>query len=230
MKDCIVIALFGGKGERFGLSKPKQFALLGEEPMLLVTLRAYDAIDCVREIVVVSEPNTLREAASLVFDAEIEKVTSVIAGGPRRQDSARNALEDLRERGIKDEDIVLIVDGDRPCVQERFVRECVDAVEPGVGAVTAIPSTDSLLLGEGSFVGSYLDRNQVYRVQTPQGFCFGDIYEAHATLKDEDFTDDASMLIRLGKEVRIIQGSPSNIKITTPEDIGVYEQWNRNDT
>ncbi len=219
------LALFGGKGERFGSAEPKQFTLLDGEPMLLVTLKAYEGLPCVDGILVVAESSSLEKTRSLIKEASLTKVLDVVPGGKTRQESSFLGLQALLSLKAGVHDLVLIVDGDRPCISGDLVERCYAKAEEVGAAVTAIPSSDSVLLGEEGMVSSYVPREAVYLVQTPQCFHFGEILWAHAQLKNERFTDDASLLVSMGKSVAIVTGERDNVKITTPCDVAAYLRW-----
>ena len=220
-----LIALFGGSGQRFGLPYPKQFALVDARPLFVDVLDQYQNLNDINDILVVSEPSTLDQAKKLCDEYRLTKVIDVIPGGDTRQQSSYLGLKYLIDHNVDPATPVVIVDGDRPCVQKRYVTECLAMLAPNVGAVVAIPSTDSLLLGESGLVKSYMPRKDAYRVQTPQAFLLADIYNAHKASLTESFTDDASIALKAGMDVHIVLGDETNIKITTPEDLELYKQW-----
>lgn len=218
----IALVLFGGTGERFGAPYPKQFVDLGDEPMFVVTLRAFSLSNDVDEIYVVSEAGTIPTCRDLILSRQIKKVKAIVRGGATRQESVRLGLEAMEKGGVKENDLVLIADGDRPNVNDKLIADNFRIAYQLGACLTAIPVTDSVLLGGGDLARSYLDRNCVYLAQTPQTFRFETIYKAHEKLKDKAFTDDASLLIHLHKKVAIVRGSSKNIKITVPEDVETY--------
>ena len=218
----IALVLFGGTGTRFGAPYPKQFVDLGSEPMFVVTLSRFSASPSVDEICVVVEPNTLGTCRDLILSRQIKKVRYLVKGGSTRQESVRLGLIHLASKGIKDDDLILIADGDRPNVNDKLIADHFITAYQFGAAVTAMPSVDSVLLGEDGFVKSYLDRNKVFFAQTPQTFKFKEIYKAHLKLANKTFTDDASLLVHLHKKVAIVEGSSGNIKITVPEDVTAF--------
>ena len=141
----------------------------------------------------------------------------VIAGGGQRQDSVRNALAFLSERGLKDDDVVLIHDGARPFITSEIIMSVAEAVLEHDAAIAAVPVKDTIRDSENGT----LDRSRLYSVQTPQGFRFGLIRDAVEQACEDGFygTDDGSLAERAGVMPVIVPGSYSNIKITTPEDL-----------
>ncbi len=222
----ICIALFGGTGERFGAPYPKQFVKLDGDPMLIVTLRALSKCVDIDEIYVVAEPSSRNDVYNLILANQIKKVKAIMRGGSTRQHSARLALEFLKKSGTPADAIVMIADGDRPCVDPEIVHRCFVAAEEVGASVTAIPMTDSVLVSEdGKSVSDYLDRSQIYAVQTPQTFLFSLIYKAHHKFRDVPVTDDASLVKKLGKDIALVMGSKDNVKITVPDDVAAYLAW-----
>ena len=218
----IVLVLFGGTGQRFGSPYPKQFADLGKEPMFVVTLNRFSASDAVDEIYVVVEPSTVETCRDLILSRQIKKIKAIVKGGSTRQESARFGLDFLAKQGVRNEDLVMIADGDRPNVGDKLILDnFLTAFELG-SAVTAMPVTDSVLYEEEGKAAKYFDRKKIFLAQTPQTFRFGLIYKAHRKYAKTRVTDDASLLTLMHKKVPIVLGSKENLKITTPDDVEAY--------
>jgi 2-C-methyl-D-erythritol 4-phosphate cytidylyltransferase len=144
--------------------------------------------------------------------AEVERV----AGGDSRSESVRNAL------GVApDADIVVIQDAARPFVTGELVGRCIEAVEAGAdGAVAAARVTDTVKEADAAGrVVRTLDRDTLWSIQTPQAFRAEVLRRALDTERIADATDDASLVEALGGEVRIVEASARNFKITWPEDL-----------
>ncbi len=222
----ICVALFGGTGERFGAPYPKQFVPLDGDPMLIVTLRGLSKCVDIDEIYVVAEPSSRNDVYNLILANQVKKVKAIMRGGATRQESARIALEFLKKAGTPADAIVMIADGDRPCIDPEIVHRCFLAAEHTGASVAAIPMTDSVLVSrDGKTVSDYLNREEVFAVQTPQTFLFSLIYKAHMKYRKVAVTDDASLVKMLGKEIAIVIGSKDNVKITVPEDVATYLSW-----
>ena len=222
----ICIALFGGKGERFGAPYPKQFVQLGEDPMLIVTLRELSRCVDINEIYVVTEASSRDDVYNLILAKQIKKVRAIIKGGPTRQDSSRIALEFLKRSGTPADALVMIADGDRPCIDPEVIHKSFVAAEKTGASVVAIPVSESVLLSkDGERVLQYVKREEVYVVQTPQTFIFATILNAHIRFRKKKVTDDASLVTMMKKPVSIVLGSKDNIKITVPEDVNAYLTW-----
>ena len=223
----VAIALFGGSGERFGSPEPKQFIMLGDAPMMIVTLRGLSSCKEVDEIYVVARGDTMKRTHELISEYQVRKVKAIIPGGKSREESVEAALRYLDRIRLDYDDLVLIQDGDRPNVDPDIVRANYEAAFESDAAVTALPATDSILYSElGLEVNSYKPRSTIFYAQTPQTFRFGLVLRcfdyARRHKKLDMFTDDASLVKSCGHKVKIVPGKKSNVKITTKLDLAVY--------
>jgi len=143
----------------------------------------------------------------------------VIAGGTRRQDSVRIGLDTLAEVDPRCK-WVMIHDGARPFVTAEILEEGLKTVQKQQAAVAAVPVKDTIKQVQNGRIYATLDRAQLWIVQTPQVFSFPLIQQAHhSSFAQEDVTDDATLLERMGHHVAIFPGAYTNIKITTLEDL-----------
>ena len=192
----------------------KIFAPLAATPIIAHTLRAFEESRLVSLIVLVLAPERLDDGRAVSG----RKVTAVVAGGSRRQDSVRLGLEALGEC-----EYVLVHDGPRPFVTSDLIKRAIEAARENGAAVPAVPVTDTIKeAGEDGLVARTLDRSRLHAIQTPQAFRRDILVRAHAEVA-ADVTDDAAMVEALGIPVRIFEGDPRNIKITTPEDLRLAE-------
>jgi len=205
----------------------KQFLSIGGVPMLAVTLRGIFGAANFEGVVL-----TLREddfdAARDILEEYIPERSSVLCvpGGAVRAESVFRGIQAVMEQGGKPDDLVAIHDAARPVVRRDVVERVVAAARTAGGAVAAIPAVDAAILADGEIIDSYLDRGRLFRIQTPQVFRLGLIHEAHEEARKRgvtDAVDDASLVLDIGKEVRIVPGDPENIKVTHPGDIAVVE-------
>ena len=213
----------GGSGRRMQSSEAKQYLLLKGIPLLVHTLRTFQGASIIEDIVLVVPAADVARIKSDIVDAfAMTKIRRVVAGGRERQDSVRNGLAALPA----DCEIVLIHDAARPFVSPALIEKAVDgamregAVAVGVRARDTIKHCD----GEGRVIDT-LDREQIWMAQTPQAFRRATIVAAHQKAQEDNFygTDDAALVERMGIPVRMIEGFPDNIKITTTEDLAWAE-------
>jgi 2-C-methyl-D-erythritol 4-phosphate cytidylyltransferase len=216
MRRVSAIIVAAGKGKRFGSSK--QFALLKGKSVLDWCLEKFEANKSVAEIILVLRDENLRGK----YLGRYHKIAAVARGGERRQDSV---LSGLRRIDPEKADIVLVHDGVRPLVEQDLINRVIAAAQEKGAAVPAIPIEETIKLIEKQEVRQTLDREKLFRIQTPQGFTYGILKHALDKAREDNFygTDEASLVERTGKRVAIVAGEPKNIKITTREDLKIAE-------
>lgn len=224
----IAIVPSAGIGKRFHTSKKKTFINLNGTPLFVHTLKKLHDSPLIREIIPVLRQEDIEDGYNMAKQYDLVKIRRIAPGGPERQDSIYNALRLLEdeESDINPENLVLVHDGVRPFIPEGIIErlaeelEGVDCVIPGVPVKDTIKEIDS-----NSIVVSTLNREKIRAVQTPQIFSFRVIKNAYdkAFLDGIYATDDAALVERTGGKVKIISGSPLNIKVTTPEDLEIVK-------
>jgi 2-C-methyl-D-erythritol 4-phosphate cytidylyltransferase / 2-C-methyl-D-erythritol 2,4-cyclodiphosphate synthase len=217
MTNCIALVVAAGRGTRLGAPLPKQYLPVGGEMLLRRTLRALESSPLIGKIAVVIHPNdrALYDEAAAGLDC-----LPPIAGGAERQDSVRNGLEALAGEAPR---YVLIHDGARPFIDNATIERVVAALGAHAGAIAAIPLRDTVKRADGDRIVATLDRSQLWRAQTPQGFRFEDILKAHRMTAGAALSDDAAVLEQAGGAVALVPGSEDNFKVTTMEDIARAE-------
>lgn len=214
MKIAAIIVA-AGKGERAGTSLPKQFMPLGGGTVLFHSAKALTShrrID--RTVVVVAEGQhdlAMEALAGTPVDA-------IITGGAERQDSVAAGLD-----AIGDADAVLIHDAARPILPAEVIDRLIDALDQSDGAIPALPVADTLARADGT-LGDVIDRNGLFRIQTPQAFQTSALKTAHAKWTGTTATDDAQMVRAAGYQVTVVKGDPLLEKITQPADFAEAER------
>lgn len=220
-----VIIPAAGSGNRFGGTLPKQFLDLAGQPVLVRAVRAFREVAEVGCIVLVVSAEYQDRVAELIdsHDLAAGKVNvKVVSGGPRRQDSVAAGLAVVGA----DTDLVLVHDGARPLVSARLIRATMAGALESGAAIAAIPVKDTLkAVGDHGLVDRTLDRQRLWRAQTPQAVKYAILREVIglASAKQIEATDEASLLEALGYPVAIVEGEEANIKITRPEDLKLAE-------
>lgn len=226
MTDRVVAIVPGaGIGKRFGQGTNKPFELLGGKPLLLWVLETLESIDEIQEIIPVIRDESMGCAAELVEESRISKVRRIAPGGKERQDSVYSGL-----KLVEDSDaLVLIHDGVRPLIEPGDIRRALAALEDCDGVVVGVPVKDTVKEAADGLIMRTCDRSLLWAVQTPQVFRYGIVRSAYERAKDESFhaTDDSALVEHYGGTVRIVQGSYTNIKVTTPEDLPLAELFLR---
>ena len=212
-KKTGVIIAAAGAGRRMGGDIPKQFLKTGGVPVIVKTVNVFEACPLIDDIIVVAAEGYIEVTKKMIEGCG--SAAEVIEGGDSRQDSVFNAVEYIK-KNRPDWGIVLIHDAARPFVTRDIIEKCVEGVKREGAAVAVVPVKDTI-----REKGRTLDRSGLYAVQTPQGFARDIIISAHEKAREDGFagTDDISLVERIGGKTVMTDGSYSNIKITTPEDL-----------
>lgn len=218
---CIALIVAGGRGDRFGADIPKQYCRIAGEPVLRRTVTAFLGHGRVAAVRVVIRPGDEDLYAAATTGLVIMDPTH---GGASRQESVRRGLESLATHAP---DIVLIHDAARPFVSDAVISRVLDALEDSTGAVPAMPVIDTLkrATAAGDRIAATVERSGLWRAQTPQGFRFAPILNAHRRLGGTELTDDAAVAEHAGLEVALVDGEEENVKITTRADLIRAEHW-----
>jgi len=217
--DALIAA--AGKGQRMRGGVKKQFIPLMGIPLLLYTLRAFEEFEGVEHIYLILDEGDFEYCkGEIIQKYGIKKVVKLVPGGQLRQDSVWNGLEAMEGHC----DIVIVHDGVRPFVSSGILKRLMAAMRDYQAVVTAIPTHDTIkrVDAAGNVVDT-LQRDALFHIQTPQGFRYDVIKEAYerASREGAEGTDDAYFVERMGIRVKVIEGSPLNLKITTPDDIAL---------
>ena len=210
---AIIVA--AGSGNRYGTKTPKQYQKINNISLLRHSILAFLNVKTCQSVTVV----TRSEDADMYHDAvKGLKITPPVIGGKDRDESVFNGLKSLPK--LIDEDIVLIHDAARPCVQQEDIIQLLETMRHNRAATLATPVTSTLKNANNQdiIIGD-TSREDLWNIQTPQGFRYKDILNAHEQ-KDQNktYTDDTSLISAMGIEVKLVKGSSRNIKITHPED------------
>lgn len=214
----VALIVAAGRGHRLGGPIPKQYRLLASTPVLRHTVRAFlhhAAVTAVRAVIHPDDRDLYAEATGGL------DLPEPVLGGPTRRESVRLGLEAIGGLGP---DRVLIHDAVRPFVAPATIDAVITALDHGPAAIAALPLTDALKRCEGGIVAATVDRANLWRAQTPQGFRFEAILAAHRqaaarAVAAPEFTDDAQIAEAAGMAVRVVPGSEDNFKITTEHDL-----------
>jgi len=220
-KPAVAVVLAAGASRRMA-GRDKIFAPLAGRPLVYWGLALCERSSAVRDVVVVAAAGAEGRICALVEDYRFGKVRAVVAGGERRQDSARAGVAACAALASP-ESPVLVHDAARPLAGEELVRRVVAALANADGAVPAVPVADTVkrVDEEGRAVVATLARERLRAAQTPQGFrwaCLAAAYE-RAEREGWDITDDAAAVERDGGRVVVVAGEINNFKVTYPEDL-----------
>jgi len=213
----------GGRGIRTGSPIPKQYARIGGEMVLARTVRAFLAQPGIDAVQVVVGEGDADQYGAAVEGLDRSQLLPPVYGGLTRQASVHNGLEALKAYMP---DRVLIHDAVRPFVTGDIIARVLEALAQAPGAIAAMPVADTLKqAGAERRIAATLDRSQVWRAQTPQGFRFPEILAAHdaAQAAGIAMTDDAAIAEWAGLPVTLVMGAERNRKLTTAEDLAMAD-------
>ncbi|HTP37390.1 MAG TPA: bifunctional 2-C-methyl-D-erythritol 4-phosphate cytidylyltransferase/2-C-methyl-D-erythritol 2,4-cyclodiphosphate synthase [Methyloceanibacter sp.] len=225
---ALVVAAGRGARAASERGRPKQYCSIGGVPMLQRTISAFASHPRVDDVLVVIHPDDMAfyETASRPFATRLRPV---VTGGARRQDSVRAGLEALAKEAPSS---VLIHDAARPFVDAALIARVIDSLKTHEGALPCLPVTDTLKRTSGGRITGTVERHQLFRAQTPQGFRFEAILAAHRAASTEasrEFTDDAGVAEWFELDVALVEGSEENRKLTTAEDLRMADEMLRSE-
>jgi 2-C-methyl-D-erythritol 4-phosphate cytidylyltransferase len=210
-----------GRGERLGSDRPKAFARLGGRPLLAESLERLEGSDWIDSIVVAAPPEWEEPAILLAEELGAGKVSSVVTGGESRSESVREALAEVAD----DAAVVLVHDAARPVVPDEVIERVLAPLGEGWdGVVPGLPVSDTVKRVEGDQVVETLARGELMAVQTPQAFIASVLREALAG-DVSGASDCASLVEARGGRVKVVEGDPRLLKVTSTEDLAQVESW-----
>lgn len=222
--------LAGGIGSRMKSPElPKQYIKVKNEPIIVRTVKNFEEYGTFRAGVICCPVEWIEYTKALLLEYGISPETvSVIPGGKNRNNSVKNGCRYLNEKfKISDTDVILTHDAVRPFINSKIIKDNILAVEEFGAANTVMPVYDSIIRSStGEFFTNHLKRSELFRVQTPQSFRLKELTNLINSLSEselEEYTDVASIFADRGYRVRLVEGSDSNIKITTPFDLAVAQ-------
>jgi 2-C-methyl-D-erythritol 4-phosphate cytidylyltransferase/2-C-methyl-D-erythritol 2,4-cyclodiphosphate synthase len=216
--SCLALLVAAGRGDRFGSAIPKQYLTLGGSAILRRTIEAFLAHPRVDSVQVVIQPEHRDLYAAAVAGLDLPPP---VIGATQRQTSTRAGLEAWADRAP---DTVLIHDAVRPLVDHGTISRVLEGLADSAGVVPGLAIADTLRRSNAGISSGTVDRTDLWRMQTPQGFHYKVILDAHRAATRDDYTDDAAVLEATGQTVRIVPGHLNNLKITTPENLAAAEQ------
>lgn len=221
-KPYYMIIVAGGKGKRLGSDIPKQFLPIGGKPILIRTIeRIRQAIEDIK-IVLVLPRQYIGYWNFICSEYNFSIEHKVVESGKERFFSVKNGIDAINDR----EAIIGVHDGVRPFVSLDIIRNAMQLAEELGNAIPAINPVETIRLGkkEGTkYLSSSFNRDEVWLVQTPQCFDSQILRKGYSQPFDKSFTDDASVIEKLGYIINLVEGNRENIKITNPLDITYAE-------
>ena len=218
-----VVIVSAGRGSRMKADINKQFLKIGDKEVIAHTIDKFYNNENIGEIIIVVREDEKEFFKENVIDKYGYKNIKIAFGGKERQDSVYNGLKALD----KNCEIVLIHDGARPFVTDEIIEKSIECAQKYNCAIVGVPVKDTIkIVNENNDVCDTPSRNKLWSIQTPQVFDYSLIMKAHEKAKVDKYygTDDSMLMEYLGYNVKVVEGSYNNIKITTPEDLKIAEE------
>jgi len=204
----IAIILAGGSGTRFKSKIPKQYFKIGNKSIINYTIDAFEKSSLIDKIIIVVDKKYINDISKK------NPKHIIVSGGKSRFESSYNGILACPKNSKK----VLIHDAARPFISQEIITSCIEALNNYEAVVTSIQTTDTVIRVKNMEILQVEDRNQIFLNQTPQGFKYKTILDAHKN-RTGSVTDDISLLDLSETKCKVIKGSKKNIKITTNDDI-----------
>ena len=222
MKEQVVaIVPAAGSGERFGKGTNKPFAVLGSKPLIIWAVEALQGLPEITEIIPVVKEAEIGLCSRLFEEHSVTKIRRIAPGGRERQDSVFHGLSLIHDK----DSVVLVHDGVRPLIEPSVIKEALQQLPGFDGVVVGAPLKDTVKEVRDGIVRNTPKRDLFWAVQTPQIFYYQTLYDAYEKAMADSFytTDDSALVERNGGVIKIVRGSYTNIKVTTPEDLLIAE-------
>jgi 2-C-methyl-D-erythritol 4-phosphate cytidylyltransferase len=212
------VLVAAGRGERLGEDRPKAFVRLGDLPLLAEPLRRLDESAWVDEIVVVAPEEWEEPAILLAEEIGASKVSACVTGGATRTESVRAGVAEVPE----DAAVILVHDAARPLLTDDVIERVIAALGEGFdGAVPGLPVSDTVKRVRDGVVAETVPRDELVTVQTPQGF----VAPVLRAALDGEGPDCASLVEAKGGRIKVVEGDPKLMKVTTPADLERVAAW-----
>lgn len=217
----VVILPSGGEGKRFGAGLPKQYIKVEGKEILAHTISVFDNCPLADEIVIAAHESYFEYIGNLVKENNFLKPIRIVKGGKERQDSVFNALSSL---SCSPDDLIAVHDAVRPLLSSEVFERALNSAKIFDNVVVGIKARDTLIKNENLSVENYVDREKIYYAQTPQIFRYRILFEAMKKAQNEGFlgTDESMLVKRAGYQIKIVEGSPLNFKITNSDDLELF--------
>ena len=215
-----VIMVSAGKSTRMKSDENKVLLNLNNKPLIYYSIKCFQDCKEIDEIIIVTKKQDIELINQIKQKYNFNKITKIVEGGPRRQDSVFNGLKEINNKGI-----VLIHNGCNPFVKNSEILKCINNAKQHDASVCAFPVKDTIKKVENDFVEETIDRSNLWQMQTPQAIKFDILIKAYdnAIKNNLEVTDDVSLVEHIGLKPKITICSYENIKITTQEDLKIAE-------
>lgn len=221
------LILAGGVGTRMGADRPKQYLLAGGKPIIAYASKIFQNHKEIDRIVIVADEAWRDYICEWLQKEQITKPVDFAVPGKTRQHSIYNGLI-CCEAFVGKDDIVIVHDAARPLVSDQIISDCIAGAKEKGGAMPVIPVKDTVYRSvDGNTITNLMTRSEIFAGQAPEAFRFGAYYDVHNSVDDEEISKTAGsseIAFRHGIEIKLVEGSERNFKITGREDLERFEQ------
>jgi 2-C-methyl-D-erythritol 4-phosphate cytidylyltransferase len=222
----IALIIAGGIGSRMNNKIPKQFLTVNDKPIIIYTLEKFQKSKAIDKILVVTLENWFDYLNSYLLEYKIDKVKWIIKGGNSNQESINKGVDFLTNH-CNDYDNIIIHAANRPLIDEHLIDKCIKSCNKYGSGITSLPNIEVACYSDnGNSTNIEIDRDKLFRIQTPQAFKYFKLKEIYNYAKKENICDcgtAASLMIRKGEKVYLVEGINLNMKITTPDDLKLFK-------
>lgn len=223
----VALLTAAGTGTRMGQDIPKQFIHIDNKPILIHTLEAFQNHPSIDAIIVVTLASWIEVVKAYAKQFNITKLQWVVEGGATGQESIKKGLNELKAH-ISLDDVVLVHDGNRSMVSSEIISDSLVKFKKYGSAVAAIPCVEAVFRSDDDGISSTVSvpREQLFRTQTPHTYTLGKLLWAHEEAAKKGITNTAAsctLMQQLGEKVYFSKGSEENIKITTTDDLRIFQ-------
>lgn len=219
-KSITGIILAAGSSLRYSNHINKNFEKIDGKTILSYSLNAFNNNEYINEIIVAIKESEIDIVKNIIYSCNIQKNIKIVYGGRSRSESVLNCLKSTCS------DIVVIHDGARPLIKQKYINDCIENMKEFNGVTIGIKAKDTIkIVDDDNIVISTTIRSNTYLIQTPQCFNRKVLLDAYKEYKNEYITDDCMLLEMNGYKVKIIEGDYTNIKITTKEDLNIIKEY-----
>lgn len=208
------IILVAGNSTRYGKNKNKNFEMIEGKTVMEYSLKAFCENSYIDNIVIGAKKDEIPIIKNIIQKQCFHKSIDIVIGGNSRQETVYHCIQNSNSN------IVIIHDGARPAIKQRYINECIESMTDFKGATVGVPSKDTIkITDENNVVVQSTPRENTWIVQTPQCFERKTLLAMHEKYKNVAVTDDCMLLEKNQDKVKILKGDYTNIKITTCEDL-----------
>ena len=222
-----LLLMMGGKGTRLGADRPKQYIEIDGIPIFLYILRSYNQLECIDEIIIVSNDMWIDYVEKWINNLEIKKPISIVSGGKTRSHSVYNGLKAIADKAA-DDDIVLLHDATHPYVDEKKKKKVIEAIKEYSGATLGAYQYDTVYrMNDSGFITEVIPRQELVAGASPEGFKFSEIFPIYDDADDEELeqmTSGGAIALEHGIKMKTIECNVINLKITYPHDLEIFKK------